>query len=162
MRTLKSKVKFGWSHNETLAQLQSVFDLTHDERIPYKCWPHVLKKLEELGYKPAEKHKVCIHQNHVNLVKNDPCPNCNKNPSECDDYYVLGLNNIVGNMFACCESIKAHTSYWKNRHEWLIKEHLEVPRKELWHGERFRELSYFWDPDQVTQLSEVCAFCQTI
>ena len=162
LRTLKSKVRFGSSQLETLSQLQSVFELTGDEQIPYKSWAHVLKKLEELGYKPAEKHKICMDDDHVTLVKNDPCPNCRRNPLECEDYYVLGLNNFVENIFASSEAIKDHTIHWKNRHEWLNKEHLDVPRKELWHGERFRELSYFWDPAQVTQLPEVCKLCKTV
>ncbi len=52
--------------------------------------------------------------------------------------------------------------HWVNREEWLNREELQVSRKELWHGDRFRELSYFWDPDQETQIPEICPTCQTI
>ena len=162
LRTLKNKVKFGSSRDETLSQLQSVFELTHDDRIPYNSWACVIKKLKDLGYEPVKALKICINEDHVTLVKEDCCPNCQRITSACKDYYILGLNNVIESIFASSESIKKHMAHWINREDWLNIEHLQVPRKELWHGERFRELSYFWDPEQETQLPEICDLCQTI
>ena len=44
LQTLKNKVKFGSSRDETLSQLQSVFELTHDDRMGM-CY----KKTKGLG-----------------------------------------------------------------------------------------------------------------
>ena len=162
LRTLKNKVKFGSSRDATLSQLRSVFELTHDQRIPYDSWACVIKKLKDLGYEPVKAMKICINEDHVTLVKEDSCPNCQRLTSACKDYYILGLNNFIESIFASSESIKKHMVHWVNREYWLNVEHLQVPRKELWHGERFRELSYFWDPEQETQLPEICSLCQTI
>ena len=94
LRTLKNKVKFRSSRDTTLSQLQSVFELTHDERIPYNSWACVIKKLKDLGYEPVKTLKICINEDHVTLVKENSCPNCQRITSACKDYYILGLNNI--------------------------------------------------------------------
>jgi hypothetical protein len=93
-------------------------------------------------------------------VDQDSCLNCQKGYSDCTDYYILGLK--LGDIFASSDSVKRHMGHWVHREEWLNREELHVSRKELWHGDRFRELSYFWDPDQETQIPEICPTCQTI
>ena len=53
-----------------------------------------------------------------------------------------------------CEKMIGH---WKEKAHWLQQEHSENDsnswgyscKKEVWDGQRFAELSYFWDPEKV-------------
>ena len=51
--------------------------------------------------------------------------------------------------------------HWKNKAEWL---HCEEPAfySEVWHGERFRQLSWFWDPDSEWLLPCRCSSCHAV
>ncbi len=65
LRTLKNKVTFGWSREETLVQLRSVCELLHDNRIPYSTWYSVIRNLKHIGYQPAQILKICFGEDHV-------------------------------------------------------------------------------------------------
>ena len=60
-----------------------------------------------------------------------------------------------------CGKLHAH---WKEKDEWLNKPlNFEHPsQSELRHGQSFRELSYFWDPEVKSLLPEKCLQCQYI
>ena len=55
-------------------------------------------------------------------------------------------------------------AHWEQKEDWLHKdEHYEHPRPtELWHGERFRQLSSFWDPEKEYTLPDWCVHCRAI
>ena len=87
LRIVRDKVKFGWSRTECLSQLQNLYDLTEDERIPHSTWIKVVSFLKILGYKEARKHKICIARNHVKLIRDySNCNQCGKEASKCKDY----------------------------------------------------------------------------
>lgn len=37
-----------------------------------------------------------------------------------------------------------------------------MPRKEIWDGTRFSELSWFWDPEKEWLLPVMCPFCSSV
>ena len=49
-------------------------------------------------------------------------------------------------------------SHWKEGDDWL-NEGQSHTQTELWHGERFRELSWFWNPEEEYSLPELCPHC---
>jgi len=161
LRILESKVKHGWSRDETLTQVRTIYELTKDDRIPHKSWEAVLTFLKKLGYKRPKHYKVCCGATHVTLIsEKDDCPDCGKEWHKCVDYFVLGLH--LEDYFLNEETIRDHLEHWNKREEWLNKEELNVNVKEVWHGTRFRELSYFWDADVETYLPVYCPNCETV
>lgn len=55
-------------------------------------------------------------------------------------------------------------AHWNDREQWLNKpDDYEHPgQTELWHGGRFRELSWFWNPEETYVLPDWCPFCHTV
>jgi hypothetical protein len=45
-----------------------------------------------------------------------------------------------------------HLAHWEERDEWFNLDNITVPYKEVWHGSRFRELSFFWDEEREREL----------
>ena len=60
-----------------------------------------------------------------------------------------------------CEALLAH---WEDRDTWLNVplDYGHPEKSELWHGKRFQELSYFWNPDETTLLPEKWPSCSAI
>ena len=53
--------------------------------------------------------------------------------------------------------------HWHEKEDWLNKPlDFETIQSELWHGQRFREMSWFWDPSNEYLLPERCPHCQKI
>lgn len=160
LRILDAKVKNGWSQNETLSEIRNIYELVKDEKIPHQSWNAVLQFLKRLGYKDPQNFKVCIGLNHVTLLQHEQnCPNCGKSWNESIDYFVLGLQ--PENYFLNECTIKDHLEHWLHKHEWM-DENVDKCYKEVWHGERFKELSYFWDENVETFLPVCCPNCDTI
>jgi len=160
LRILRSKVQYGWSQQETLSQIQSLYELSKDERIPYKTWPQVMQFLKKLGYKNPQNYKVCCGTDHITLVDGDECPYCNTPKDLCTDYLVLGLN--LKSIFISEKKIKDHLAHWLDKECWFNKRTPNVPYKEIWHGSRFSELSYFWDSEKDSFLPTCCQNCGNI
>ena len=74
------------------------------------------------------------------------CRICSK-PVECLNY-VLGLN--FKDWFLTNEQCERLMAHWNECDSWLDKyptyEHSGMTK--LWHGKRFRELSWFWNPQK--------------
>ena len=61
----------------------------------------------------------------------------------------------------CLPSVVAdQLQHWANKDEWLGD--VQRSYKEIWHGSRFKELSYFWDPNIETVLPVCCPNCDSI
>ena len=107
--------------------------------------------LQELGHRDARIYKVCFGTNHVKLIdENECCVECGKLWKDGVNYIVLGFNfedTLLSPSF-----LLKHMAHWKDKEEWLNKEELHCNLKEIWHGKRFRELSYFWDQNKETLL----------
>ncbi len=55
-----------------------------------------------------------------------------------------------------------HMAHWNAKEEWFNREELNCNLKEIWHGARFRELSYFWDRNKETLLPAICPICRGV
>ena len=160
LRIIASKIKYGWSQEETLNQLQSLYEFTNNNHIPHETWPAVMNFLKKLGYKNPKHYKICCGKDHVTFIDGDKCPNCNKLKHKCVDYFVLGLN--LESIFLSQNKIHNHLAHWEEKVDWFNKENITVPLKEVWHGARFCELSYFWDELKETILPTCCPNCYNI
>jgi hypothetical protein len=162
LRSLESKVKNGWSREETLSEMRNLFELLKDERIPHKSWNAMMKYIRKLGYKDPTHVNVCCGTDHVRLLQyKEDCPICGQSWKNSIKYYVLGIH--LENYFLSEDTIKDHLQHWENKNEWLGDDLDEdVKHKEMWHGERFKELSYFWDDSVETFLPVLCPNCDTV
>ena len=59
-------------------------------------------------------------------------------------------------------NIITHLAHWKHQDEWFRQDSIAVPYKELWHGNRFRELSYFFDEYNEYLLPSLCSICNSV
>ena len=161
LRTLKNKVRFGWSREETLSQLDNFYEYSLDEDIPHKSWQEVKAFLKTIGYHDPTVHKVCLAEDHVQLLNktDNECPICNKDRKTCIDYYVLGINLDI---FIDKYTIQNNMAHWEDQDNWFNKDTPECPRKELWHGQRFLQLSYFFDQNKESPLPVICKHCNSI
>ena len=131
--------------------------------IPTK-WSAVVRYLKSLGYKDPKHYRVCVSNDHSCLLKTEElsCRICSKPSEECLDYYVLGLN--FKDWFLTNEQCERLMAHWDERDSWLDRcstyEHHGMT--ELWHGEQFRELSWFWNSQKEYTLPDWCPFCHVI
>ena len=79
-------------------------------------------------------------------------------------FYCLGLN--FRDWFLTPDKCQKLLCHWSNRADWLdtneadrTQSRSDVAQSELWHGSRFRELSWFWDPTKEYTLPELCPHC---
>ena len=59
-------------------------------------------------------------------------------------------------------TIQNNMAHWEDRDNWFNKDTPECPRKELWHGQRFLQLSYFFDQNKESPLPVICKHCNSI
>ena len=122
--------------------------------------------MKTLGYRSPRHYKVCCGRDHSTLLTSQEthpvCCVCDQAWAECIDYYVVGLN--FGDWFKTDQQCQALLEHWEDSITSLGQpDDYDHPEKtELWHGRRFRELAYFWDPSQSTLLPALCPCCSAI
>ena len=162
LNEVKLKLDHGHSISVTEDHLQNTETLLGGCQIPTK-WCEVLKLMKSLGYRDPKHFKVCVSQDHSCLLENrkvhPSCPKCSRPWAHCIDYYCLGLN--LRDWFLTAEQCQKLMSHWNERGDWLNQGQCDT-QTELWHGERFRELSWFWNPEEEYTLPELCPHCRTI
>ena len=137
LRIVRDKVEYGWSQPECLLQLHNLFDLTGGRQIPHEKWDQVTAFLQTLGYNGTKAYEMCISDTHVSLLDyKEDCTICGKDWGSSHKYHVIGLK--VESIFLSRETIIEHLAHWRGRDDWFNKDVITVPRKEIWHGERFR------------------------
>lgn len=164
LNEVKLKLEHGHSISVAEDHLRNAADMLGGHQIPTK-WTEVLSLMKRLGYNDPKHYKVCASPDHSCLLPDHDttsgCPKCKKPWSECIDYYCLGLN--FRDWFLTeqqCEQLMAH---WRDRSEWMSETACtDVVQTELWHGERFKELSWFWNPDKQYTLPELCPYCRAV
>ena len=58
-----------------------------------------------------------------------------------------------------CAKMMAH---WDEKDHWINGVGANFILKEIWDGERFNELSWFWDPESHWMLPMKCQFCANV
>lgn len=129
-----------------------------------KTWDKARKYLVELGYVDAKEYFIyfiCLnnsHSRHWDIMDShhEVCRHC-QNPGDIK-YYYLGLEGKVKQWYSnpdMCEKMSAH---WNHKDRWLdrVNEHTDHVKKEFWDGDRFSELSWFWNPQKKWLLPARC------
>ena len=162
---LRTKLTYGYSQSQLEEHLANASRLIGTSQLP-RNYQQVLSLLRSLGYKNPKHLKVCIDDEHHFLledqVKHPCCSVCSKPWKECLDYYVLGLQ--FSSWFLTEERCQKCLAHWDARDEWFNLPHDHQPEvtSEIWHGSRFRDLSYFWDSNQESLLPQKCPLCAHI
>lgn len=141
-----------------------------------KNWIKVQTLLKEEGYEDAKLYYICICREHQEKTrsgksyvkvsysgkysvlgnKDDLCPHCGKKGYL--KYYYLGLCTKVKHWFKSSEMCEKMLSHWKARDRWNASRAAE--RSEIWDGDRWSELRWFWDPNSSWILPAVCPLCR--
>ena len=165
MKEVKAKLDHGSPVSIFEESLNNVSTLLPDIQLPTK-WNEVLQLMTSLGYTRPTHYKVCASQDHSFLLL-DPethpaCPTCSKPRGECIDYYCLGLN--FREWFLTVDECDKLICHWIERADWfnVSSSNHAAPQTELWHGKRFQELSWFWDPTCEYTLPEFCPHCNRV
>ena len=85
---------------------------------------------------------------------------CGKEWKKGVDYYVLGF--CFDDVFVNNENLVQHMQHWKEKDQWFNQGEATTNRKEIWHGSRFIELSYFWDSTKETSPPSLFPNCGSI
>ena len=160
MKELNVKLQYGHPQAELEHHLKNVSDLLGEKMAT--TWSDVMRLLRGLGYTDPTHYKVCVCGDHSVVLqpKAPACHVCAKLRGACMDYYVLGLG--FKDWFCTDERCDQLMAHWREKDDWMNGTSTDVRLTEVWHGERFQELSYFWDPLKITLMPHKCNFCGCI
>ena len=137
--------------------------LEDEDQMIKSIWPHdwetARQYLLKLGYQDAREYFICLddsHKRHWDILERptDTCCHCCK-PGQLK-YYYLGLKGKVKQWVASPEMCRKMTAHWQEKEHWLGRERGWHIKKEVWDGDRFCKLSWFWDPNAVWCLPAKC------
>ena len=162
LKQVKRKLENGLSQSVGEGILSDLASLLDNDLIPTK-WSEVMKLLRKLGYSNPRHFKVCCGSDHSFLLRDEitNCLRCNKPRNDCIDYYVLGLG--FEDWFVTNERCSDLLGHWEDKSTWFnVSPNDDISLIELWHGSRYRELSYFWDSSKETLLPTHCTHCNGV
>ena len=139
-----------------------------------KNWANVQKLLQEEEYEYAKEYFICfcreekkttkngktttilVYSGKYSLMenKNDSCKHCGNRGYL--KYYYLGLKAKVKNWFRDPDMCRKMLSHWNEHAHWLGRTESYDNKSELWHGERWVELQWFWEPNTIWVLPTLC------
>ena len=141
-----------------------------------KSWNDVQSLLREEGFEGAKKYYICICRQEKRVHrdsgeskysysgkysimenKNDVCTHCGNEGYLT--YYYLGLSSKIKNWFRSTTLCERMLSHWKERSHWLGKTESWSLKREIWDGQRWVDLQWFWDPDKTWLLPSLCPSC---
>ena len=140
----------GQIHNLTLINVYTTLILID---IFPQHWAQVDKLLTKAGCSSPIEFSVCYdpsHPNKGNLLRNGAhCSDCNGKGSV--PLYYLSIAEKIRQWCGNEDMCRKMTAHWADRDSWMNGPAHKAPEmlNELWHGCRFRELSWFWDPSSV-------------
>uniref|UniRef100_A0A1X7U041 Uncharacterized protein n=1 Tax=Amphimedon queenslandica TaxID=400682 RepID=A0A1X7U041_AMPQE len=119
----------------------------------YSACMNLLKKA---GYNDPVTYYICLNEAHPNLWSimqnpSDLCKYCKK-PGTIP-YHYSSLKNKIKYWCSSKSFCEKMTAHWKEKKRWIhgVSSHRRQDPllREIWDGERFAELSWFWDPDRT-------------
>ena len=137
--------------------------LEDEDQMVKAIWPHDWETakmyLVKLGYQDAKEYYICLddsHKRHWDIMdkETDTCRHCGQKGKL--KYYYLGLEGKVKQWVSSPEMCRKMTGHWQEKEHWLGRERGWPVKKEIWDGDRFCELSWFWDPNAVWCLPARC------
>ena len=122
-------------------------------------WESAKKHLVKLGYQDAKEYFICLddsHKRHWDIMERetDTCQHCGKQGTL--KYYYLGLQGKVKHWVSSQDMCYKMTAHWREKEHWLNRERGWPLKRELWDGDRFCELSWFWDANSMWCLPVRC------
>ena len=143
-------------------------------------WEQAQKLLRECGHSEAKQYFVCycyyeknikrdgkiykkkVYNGNWDLLddKNKFCKNCGRK-SEIAFYY-LALNTKVVNWFKREDMCRKMLSHWYERYHWLGATESFPVKRELWDGQRWCNLHWYWDPKSQWMLPTICPCCKEV
>lgn len=139
--------------------------LGEDDETVKKKWPSDWTAARQIliaeGYEDAKEYFIClndVHPQHWDILESqsDLCRHCGEKGAI--PYYYLGLKGKIKRWVShpdVCHKLLAH---WREKEHWLNRNEGWHTKKELWDGERFAELSWFWDPNTEWCLPVRCQY----
>ena len=133
------------------------------------CWKEAEKLLHSVGYRDAKKYLICLdesHRCHFSLLSSEDelCPHCSKRGSI--PFYYLGLGPKVNLWASDPVFCKKMLSHWFQKDHWIERESEDgwgfELKKEIWDGNRFAELQWFWNPEEQWKLPAKCRSCKGV
>lgn len=142
-----------------------------------KSWNDVQLLLKEEGFEDAKQYFICFCREEKEVTrdgkttkkivydgkysvmenKDSRCPHCgNKGYIK---YMYLGLENKLKNWFrnkTMCTNMLGH---WLEKEHWLENMESWHLKREIWDGNRWSELQWFWNPKSVWALPTRCVHC---
>ena len=100
-----------------------------------------------------------MHPQHWDILESqsDLCRHCGEKGTIC--YYYLGLKGKIKRWVSHPDMCYKLLSHWREKEHWLNRNEDWHTKKELWDGDRFAELSWFWDPNMEWCLPVRCPLC---
>lgn len=145
--------------------------LGEDDETVKKKWPSDWTAARQMliaeGYEDAKEYMIClsdVHPQHWDILesKSDLCRHCGEKGAI--PYYYLGLKGKIKRWVSHPDMCYKLLSHWREKEHWLNRNEGWHVKKELWDGERFAELSWFWDPNNEYCLPVRCQYlgCKNI
>ena len=75
--------------------------------------------------------------------------------------YYLPLKDKIRHWVSSEQMCYEMLGHWRNKDSWMGKPGPTFPIKEIWDGERFKELQWFWNPQSKWPLPHSCSKCDT-
>ena len=134
-------------------------------------WQSAIRMLEEHGYKGPVDLYVCLadcHSTTYGIVDSSTksCSLCSKPAKDCISFSYLPLKDKIKRWCGNAEFCKKIVAHWDNKDHWLFTGHHTSTsartKEEVWDGDRFQELAWFWDPSQEWTIPARCPLCKCV
>ena len=127
-------------------------------------WSACISVLKKAGYTEPITFYACLNPAHqcfwsITDKAKDVCKYCNQKGSI--EFYYLKLADKIRPWCRSKTFCAKMTAHWRQKENWINGPKADV-LNELWDGERFAELSWFWDPDKQWLIPTRCGTCQSI
>lgn len=121
--------------------------------------------LKKAGYKEPRSYYICLDSCHPGLWStlekvDELCKYC-KRPGTIPFHY-LPLEDKVKRWCSSASFCKKMTAHWEEKDHWILGSSSNSKKCEIWDGERFAELSWFWNPARKWLLPTRCRSCRSV
>ena len=129
-------------------------------------WSACLALLRMNGYKDPVTYYICLNAAHPTQwsILNDSasvCKHCNQ-PGTIQ-YHYISLANRVQQWCSSKSFCHKMTSHWQQKDRWFHQGSESIHTfNEIWDGERFFELKWFWNPEEQWLLPVRCPRCTEV
>ena len=126
-----------------------------------------LRLLAQNGYKGPKNMFICLNDSQpcnysILYDPEEQCQYCNTKGSSCIKYSYSPLADKVIRWCSNKDFCRKMTAHWAEKDRWLNADKGSTVKREIWDGDRFCELSWFWDPVKKWILPTCCPSCRSV